>query len=203
MHKDPQSKRIKIYSALEVANICGVVNQTAINWIRNGYLKAFTTPGGQYRVYKDDLAAFIRERGMRVPAEFSDVEGLEADWKTVLVVDDDEVLNKAIASYLAKHLDGFTILQALNGFDAGSLIAQKKPGFIILDLDLPGVNGKEICQRIKKDASFGKPYVIVVTGLEEDGIEDTMTGFGADRFFRKPLTMSTLVDTVNAAIDAD
>ncbi|MDR2747514.1 MAG: histidine kinase, partial [Treponema sp.] len=32
-----------MYSALEVANICGVVNQTAINWIRNGYLKAFVT----------------------------------------------------------------------------------------------------------------------------------------------------------------
>ena len=36
-------KRIKIYSALEVANICGVVNQTAINWIKNGSLKAVST----------------------------------------------------------------------------------------------------------------------------------------------------------------
>jgi len=203
MHTDLKSKRIKIYSALEVANICGVVNQTAINWIRNGYLKAFTTPGGQYRVYKDDLVAFIRERGMRVPAEFVDGEASEADWKTVLVVDDDEVLNKAIASYFTKHLDGFTILQALNGFDAGSLIAQKKPGFIILDLDLPGVNGKKICQRIKKDSVFGTPYVIVVTGLEEDGIEQTMIGLGADRFFRKPLTLSTLVDAVNSAIHVE
>ena len=36
-------RRVRIFSALEVANICGVVNQTAINWIRNGHLKAFTT----------------------------------------------------------------------------------------------------------------------------------------------------------------
>ena len=53
MSKD--SSRTIVYSALEVANICGVVNQTAINWIRNGYLKAFSTPGGQYRVYLDEI----------------------------------------------------------------------------------------------------------------------------------------------------
>ena len=53
-------KKIRIFSALEVANLCGVVNQTAINWIRNGYLKAFTTPGGQYRIYAEDLMAFPR-----------------------------------------------------------------------------------------------------------------------------------------------
>ena len=56
-----------VYSALEVANICGVANQTAINWIRNGYLKAYSTPGGQYRVYADDLVGFMSDRNMRVP----------------------------------------------------------------------------------------------------------------------------------------
>ena len=62
-----------IYSALEVANICGVVNQTAINWINSGYLKAFKTPGGQYRVYPDDLANFMRERNMHIPMKLLSV----------------------------------------------------------------------------------------------------------------------------------
>jgi len=43
-------KRVRIFSALEVANLCGVVNQTTINWIKSGHMKAFTTPGGQFRV---------------------------------------------------------------------------------------------------------------------------------------------------------
>ena len=67
-----KTRRIRIFSALEVANLCGVVNQTAINWIRNGYLKAFTTPGGQYRVYAEDLIEFLQGRGMRVPAELAE-----------------------------------------------------------------------------------------------------------------------------------
>lgn len=62
-------KRQKNYSALKVAQICGVVNQTAINWIKAGLLKAFKTPGGQYRVYPEDLAAFMRKRVMKVPSE--------------------------------------------------------------------------------------------------------------------------------------
>ena len=55
-----KEKKVRTFSALEVADICGVVNQTAINWIRNGFLKAFMTPGGQYRVYLEDLLAFLR-----------------------------------------------------------------------------------------------------------------------------------------------
>ena len=64
---DKKIEKPVIYSALEVANICGVVNQTAINWINNGYLTAFKTPGGQYRVYPDDLVNFMSSRNMHIP----------------------------------------------------------------------------------------------------------------------------------------
>ena len=69
-----KSKKTIVYSALEVANVCGVVNQTAINWIRNGYLTAFSTPGGQYRVYHDDLVNFMKKRGMRLPKELHETD---------------------------------------------------------------------------------------------------------------------------------
>ena len=78
MPKSPQ--KIRIFSALEVANLCGVVNQTAINWIRNGYLKAFMTPGGQYRVYQEDLVSFLHQRNMRVPKELEPGQKSAVDW---------------------------------------------------------------------------------------------------------------------------
>ena len=56
-----KSKRVKYFSALEVANICGVVNQTVINWIKAGYLKAYMTPGGQFRVSPEDLVQLLVE----------------------------------------------------------------------------------------------------------------------------------------------
>ena len=71
-------KKVRIFSALEVANICGVVNQTAINWIKSNYLKAFMTPGGQYRVYSEDLYQFLKSRGMRVPEELEQLQEYQA-----------------------------------------------------------------------------------------------------------------------------
>lgn len=203
MAKDITTKRIQIFSALEVANMCGVVNQTAINWIKNGYLKAFNTPGGQYRVYKDDLIEFINARGMRVPEALSVNEGPQADWKTILVIDDDEVLNEAISGFLRKNLDKHTVYQSFDGFDAGAQLMDKRPGFVVLDIALPGVNGQDICNRIKNDPAFGKPYIIVITALDDPDLEQKMYELGADKFFRKPVRLPELLTAIDSAMDSE
>jgi len=66
-----KKKKIRLYSALEVANICGVANMTMINWIKKGYITAMTTPGGQYRLYPDVVKHFLETRGMKVPPEIN------------------------------------------------------------------------------------------------------------------------------------
>lgn len=196
MSKNESRRRVKLYSALEVANMCGVVNQTAINWIRNGYLKAFNTPGGQYRVYHEDLLSFIKERGMKIPEELEDSSN-QAHWNSVIIIDDDKILNGAIASFLTKNIPGFSIYQSFDGFDAGTQITKYKPGFIILDIDLPGIDGKEICKKIKADDSLGEPYIIAVTGLEDDSLCEQMLALGADSFFRKPLNLYDIMGEIN------
>lgn len=200
MSKEQKAKRIQIYSALEVANMCGVVNQTSINWIRGGHLTAFNTPGGQFRVYKDDLLDFINKRGMRVPEALVDSEP-EANWKSLIIIDDDQGLNNAIASYMKKNMSDLIVYQSFDGFDAGAQLVEKKPGFILLDLALPGINGQDICRKIKNDPAFGKPYVMVITALEEEGLEESLYSLGADKFFKKPLALASLVESINAAVE--
>ena len=180
-------KKIRIFSALEVANLCGVVNQTAINWIRNGYLKAFTTPGGQYRIYAEDLTGFLDSRGMRVPSELEDRFKEDVDWGGVLVVDDDAELNDLLKRWFARKLPAFAVHQAFDGFEAGRLLAEKRPGFVVLDIDLPGIDGHALCRRIKEDPGFGKPFVIAMTGLDRPEEAQAMLAEGADAFFAKPL----------------
>ena len=138
------SRKVRIFSALEVANLCGVVNQTAINWIRNGYLKAFTTPGGQYRIYAEDLTRFLESRGMRIPAELEEHFREDVDWSLILVVDDDMELNDLLRRFIEKKLPGYRTLQATDGFEAGRLVAEKRPGFVLLDVDLPGLDGNAV-----------------------------------------------------------
>jgi excisionase family DNA binding protein len=172
------------------------VNQTAINWIRNGHLKAFMTPGGQYRVYIEDLMAFLESRGMKVPPELQQ-EDL-TDWSSIIIVDDDRDLNDVVAKLFKKRMPELSIHQAFDGFEAGRLISAHRPGFVILDIDLPGVDGRELCKRIKLDPAFGKPFIIAVTGLDEGSTKDAIINAGADAFFPKPLELDKLVDAVRA-----
>ncbi|MBL8965872.1 MAG: response regulator, partial [Spirochaetaceae bacterium] len=95
-----------------------------------------------------------------------------------------------------KKLPAYKISQAHDGFEAGRLISEKRPGFIVLDVDLPGMNGHAICRKIKEDPVFGKPFVIAVTGLDRPEEKDAMLADGADAFFAKPLDFEVLAKTV-------
>ncbi len=191
-----RNKKIRIFSALEVANICGVVNQTAINWIKNGYLKAFTTPGGQYRVYAEDLIDFLQSRSMRVPEELREMAERSDSSNSIVVVDDDADLNNMLKEFFLKKLPSWEVYQAFDGFEAGVLISEKKPAYIVLDIDLPGIDGHKLCRKIKSDTGLGNPVVISITGLDDSRVEVTALKEGSDAFFPKPLDFDQLLDFI-------
>ena len=191
-----KEKKVRIFSALEVADICGVVNQTAINWIKNGFLKAFMTPGGQYRVYAEDLLAFLSARGMRVPDELLENSEEGPIWDRILIVDDDENINTLMKRYLTRRMPSATVLQAFDGFEAGKQISDARPGVIVLDISLPGIDGHRLCRRIKEDPGLGSPIIIAITGLTDDDMEATVISEGADAFFHKPLDLEKLHEKI-------
>ncbi len=195
-------KKIRIFSALEVANICGVVNQTAINWIKNGYLKAFTTPGGQYRVYSEDLVDFLSSRGMRMPEELIKLMEQRKEITSIAVIDDDKEFNDLLFQFLTKKYKDYTILQASDGFEAGKLIAEEKPGLLFLDIDLPGVDGYKLCENIKQDSSLGNPIVIAITALDDAEVEEKILEKGADVFLKKPLKLEKLPTVISEQVSS-
>lgn len=162
------SNKIRTFSALEIAKLCGVVNQTAINWIRNGHLKAFNTPGGQYRVYSEDLVSFLKEQNMRVPDELREDLTMPVDAGLALIVDDDKDLNTILKRLLERKIEELRVAQAFDGFEAGKLLAERHPAIVLLDLDLPGVDGISLCKKIRSDESLGQPAVISMTGIAEE-----------------------------------
>ena len=154
-------RRVRIFSALEVANICGVVNQTAINWIRNGHLKAFTTPGGQYRIYAKDLAAFLDKRGMGTSGELLQVMMENASWNYLLIAAEKSI-NDSLKAELERMFPQYTIIQTFNWFEVGRKITEEKPGFVLLDVELPGGNISEFINTVKGDPFFGKPFIFLM-----------------------------------------
>ena len=197
--KKPENKPY-VYSALEAAKICGVVNQTAINWINAGYLKAFKTPGGQFRIYPEDLVNFMKSRCMKIPyevmkaARFSEKE---AKKRTILIIDDDHVFNDVTKKYLDLYIENATVVQAFDGFEAGAKLVEIKPRILVLDIDLPGIDGIKLCKRIFDSEIFGSVDIIVVTGLEQEGLEEQCIALGVKKFIKKPLDLPDLVDVIN------
>jgi excisionase family DNA binding protein len=164
---------VRIFSALEVANICGVVNQTAINWIKNGHLKAFTTPGGQYRVYAKDLAAFLEKRGLSASKQALQVIMENANWNILLIAGGDVELSGVLKEGIQKEFPDIEVILAFDGFETGRILAEKRPGFILLDAEFPGVDCRKLVVTIREDLSFGKPFILVIgdSGCEDLGNE--------------------------------
>ena len=181
-------KRVRIFSALEVANICGVVNQTAINWIRNGHLKAFTTPGGQYRIYAKDLAAFLDKRGMSASGEVLQIMVENANWNVFLVAAD-KSQNDNLKIEIENRLSGYSIVQAFDWFDIGRKMTEEKPGFVLLDAELGGVDINKFIQTVKEDPAFGKPFVFLLTS-------EANSAFQADLLLSRPIDFGMLEVTV-------
>lgn len=205
MSKKSDEKSV-VYSALEVARICGVVNQTSINWIKNGHLKAFKTPGGQFRVYPDDLVEFMKMRDMRIPEEVvAQCKNNSKETKKIkiLFVDDDESFNNVSVSLLQKSLPDAEIYQAYDGFEAGSMAVKKMPDCLILDLSLPGVDGIKICRTISTSDAFGKPHIIIVTAMEDEETEKTCRDLGVKYYFRKPVFIPELVTAVKELMSVE
>jgi excisionase family DNA binding protein len=177
-------RRIRIFSALEVANICGVVNQTAINWIRNGHLKAFTTPGGQYRIYAKDLATFLENRGMSASGDVLQVMMENANWSSFLIAAD-LPLNDHLKNEIERILPEYTIIQAFDWFDIGRRFTEEKPGFVLLDAELEGNDISKFIRTVKEDPFYGKPNILLLT----DGNSQVHI---ADVVLTKPLDLNKL-----------
>ena len=188
-------RRVRIFSALEVANICGVVNQTAINWIRNGHLKAFTTPGGQYRIYAKDLAAFLDKRGMGASGEVLQVMMENADWNTFLIAAG-QPLNDTIKAEIESLLREYVIIQAFDWFEIGRKCTEEKPGFVLLDTGLPGVDISRFIGTLREDPFFGRPTIILLTnnGYDQNSSQERNANSlkEADAVLTMPLDLGKL-----------
>ncbi|MCL4203973.1 MAG: response regulator [Pirellulaceae bacterium] len=176
-----------VFTTGEAAKICKVSQQTIIRCFDNGTLKGFRVPGSRFRrIPRDQLYAFMKDNGIPTDA-------LESGKRKVLIVDDDEELVELLSDVFAK--DGrFDIRTANNGFDAGMLVREFRPDLVILDVMLPDINGKEVCQRVRSDESLEAVKIICISGMVEQDKIAELREAGANDFMHKPFNVDRLLD---------
>ncbi len=118
--------------------------------------------------------------------------------ETILIVDDERDILELIDFNLKK--EGYRTLVALTGEEALREAAAKGPDLIVLDLMLPGVDGLDVCRRLKQDARTRETPILMVTAKTEDS--DIIAGLetGADDYIAKPFSPKVLIARVRAVL---
>jgi two-component system KDP operon response regulator KdpE len=114
---------------------------------------------------------------------------------TILVVDDELQIRRVLRATLSGN--GYEVVEAKSGEEAVQAVLQEHPDLILLDVNMPGMNGLEACSRIR--SSFDGPIIMVtVRNSEQDKI--LALDSGADDYVVKPFAMGELLARIRAAL---
>lgn len=117
---------------------------------------------------------------------------------SILIVEDDEDILELVRYNLAK--EGYEVTGVRSGEDAIESVDSAKPDLIVLDLMLPGLDGLEVCKRVKKDEKARHISIVMLTAKGEEA--DIVTGLelGADDYITKPFSPKVLLARVRAVL---
>jgi excisionase family DNA binding protein len=193
----------------EAAGRLGVSLRTAQLWSESGILEAWKTDGGHRRITLESIERLLkvgRHRSVSLPenndaAADSNLSptrsapvGFQSDRLRVLVVEDDNVLLKLYRLRIAGWGLPVDLLTASNAYEALILVGKELPDLMITDLILPGLDGFDMVRTLSNSAYRDGMEIVVVTGLDQEGIEirgGLPHGIGV---LYKPIPFDTLRD---------
>lgn len=114
----------------------------------------------------------------------------------ILVADDEQEIRNLLDHFLKGQ--GYEVILASDGNEALKLASEKNPQVIILDIKMPGLDGLEVCKRLKEKEQTKLIPVIVITGFEDNKME--ALNIGADDFVNKPFDMAEISSRVKSAL---
>ena len=122
---------------------------------------------------------------------------LKIEEHKILIVDDDKDFCRSVKEMILTGHPKFSVKTAYDGFETAEILNSFKPEVVLLDIFMPGIDGIEVCKRIKSSDLRDKTKVIMITGFEDEDLRERSIDAGAYAFFRKPLTLKELFNILN------
>lgn len=156
------SQAKKFFTAAEAADLLMVSPVTIRKWAQKGALPSVSTYGGHRRFVAAALQNFARQHGIRLAAH---VDGdPSAERMRILLVDDDPVFTEYIREIVLVAYPRATIECAGDGFEAGKLSEALRPQLVAIDINMPGIDGIELCRRLHGNPTTANARLVVMSG---------------------------------------
>jgi len=170
-----------------VADRLLVATVTVRLWASKGLLPSVTTLGGHRRFRAEDVEAFVARHqqaktGYRMPPS-----------RVVLIIDDDRQFTRYLAGLIAKQVPGTVVDVAHDGFSAGVKCQSIRPDIVTLDLQMPDMDGFEVCAMLRKMFGPVRPRIIALTGFATATNVERIIAGGADACLAKTAPASALL----------
>jgi CheY-like chemotaxis protein len=114
----------------------------------------------------------------------------------VLIVDDDPFIRKLVATTL-EDVAEFELHEAADGIEALEVAQRERPTLILLDIDMPRLDGIATCRRLREDPATSGATIVMLTAARGDGVERLAEEAGADLFLTKPFSPLALLRLVD------
>ncbi len=173
-------------STQEAARLCQVDRRTMLRWLDSGLIHHHLTGGGWRRIQRSDLLAFMRERGMPIPAD------LDGGPPRIAIIDDDKNFTAGLKRFFEGELPEADVRVANDGFAGGLLVMSFRPDLVVLDIVMPGIGGLEVCRRIREQSILDDSAIVVVSGHLAPTWKVRLEALGASRCMHKPLSPDDL-----------
>ncbi len=179
----------KTYTTGEIAAFCSVTINAVKKWISTGKLDAYRTPGGHYRVRRDEFRSFVGRYRLDIKDE------LFPEKKKILIVDDEPATLEYLKGAIESMAGPYIIETARDGYEALIKVGHFKPDLLIMDIRMPRIDGFEVCRRLRLDAVTRDTMILAVTAYGKED-RDRIIECGANFCLAKPVGLKELQNKV-------
>lgn len=181
------NKEGPVLNTKEAARLLRVSQSAMKNYVRSGAIRAFSTPGGHYRIYKKDLEEFIEK------------QKASGGFKKILIVDDDPNIIDVLQFTLES--EGYEVISANSAVKLGIKAVTEEPDLILLDLMMPGIDGYDACFNLKNDPTTSHIPVILLTGVDLRAVKNNYEKVKAHDYILKPFDFKDVLAKVKSVLE--
>ena len=116
----------------------------------------------------------------------------------LLIVDDEGGIRKLLSKIVQQQ--GYRVLVAQDGVEAISTAQREHPALVLLDFNMPGMDGVDVCRILKQGRATSQVKVIMVTVITDRATRQRARAAGADGFLSKPFVMEDLLETIESVL---